>query len=211
LVTLAPKFDEHPKNSKALVESPGGPSLAVPARMGRITWTRSNSTLLLFGAALAGCLSPRVVSLDASRVLPELTGKAAPLLDVVSENTSGTDPLPVAGSSFEFQYVSSALGGFIGAAVRDWAERHRAQRVGGWQVFVELTRSRADVSDGRLTVELDARITLRGAIGLVYLAQTPGHCKEALPFDPKNASVPAYQCMERMAKDIAGWVEAVSP
>jgi hypothetical protein len=77
-------------------------------------------------------------------------------------------------------------------------------------MLVEIIRSDAEVQDGRLTVELEARVTLRGTVGQLHLGQTHGYCKisDALAGD---GSPVVYQCLERMSRDLAGWLEGQNP
>ncbi len=170
-----------------------------------------SSRIALAATALAACLPVRVISLEPDQILLSKTGSAEPALDVIGQVSGGADPLPVAGAFISFSNVAVALGRIVSAATQEWAVRNRERRPGGWQLLVELTRSRAEAHDQRLTVELEARITLRGLVGHVHLGQTTAHCVDTAPLAAGRPAQAVYECMERMARDLAGWVEAVNP
>ena len=155
-----------------------------------------------------GC-TPQIIQLRPEWGAPRPIGALEPL-DVIISVAGGSDPLPVQGGRIVYLGLTDAVGQFMEAASHPWAERHRALRPGGWQMLVEIIRSDAELQAGRLTVELEARVTLRGTVGQIHLGQTHGYCKvsDALAGD---GSPVVYQCMERMARDLAGWLEGQNP
>jgi len=155
-----------------------------------------------------GC-TPQIIQLRPEWGAPRPIGALEPLELIVSV-AGGSDPLPVQGRRIVYGRLTGAVGQFMEAASRPWAERHRALRPGGWQMLVEIIRSDAELQAGRLTVELEARVTLRGTVGQIHLGQTHGYCKvsDALAGD---GSPVVYQCLERMARDLAGWLEGQNP
>jgi len=157
---------------------------------------------------LAGC-APELVWLQPDRAaVPPLDAGQA--LEVIVTVVGGGDPLAVHGGRIEYAGMADAARRFVAAAARPWVERHRGARAGGWQMLLELVRSDADLRAGRLTVELETRVTLRGTVGQVHLGQTRGYCKwsEAPAGD---GSVVVYQCLSRMSRDLAGWLEGLEP
>jgi hypothetical protein len=156
-----------------------------------------------------GCAT-RLVQLEPDRVLPSRVEPAERVLEVISSAAGGADPLPISKTSLALDGVAHAIGEFVAAAVAPWAHRHRKSRPGGWQMNVELTQSQAEAWDGHLTVALETRITLRAKAGSEHLGQTSGYCKVS----DRRAQAPAriaYRCMERLSRDIAGWLEGVRP
>jgi hypothetical protein len=131
-------------------------------------------------------------------------------LEVIVSLSGASDPLPVQGRRIAYGGLTAAVGQFMEAASRSWAERHRALRPGGWQMLVEIIRSDAELQAGRLTVELEARVTLRGTVGQIHLGQTHGYCKVSDALAGDGAPV-VYQCLERMSRDLAGWLEGQNP
>jgi hypothetical protein len=131
-------------------------------------------------------------------------------LEVVASIAGGSDPLPVRGAWPVYGGLTEALRASIETAAEPWAERHGALRPGGWQLLVEITRSDAELRAGRLTVEIETRVTLRGTIGQVHLGQTHGYCKVADTFAGDGAPV-VTACLERLSRDLAGWLEGRAP
>jgi hypothetical protein len=130
-------------------------------------------------------------------------------LEVVSANVGAADPLPVSGARWAFSRVVPAVGDAISAVCSSWAERHRNERKGGWQMQVDLIRSQAERHDGLLTVELETRVTLRTKSGRVYLGQTRGYCKTEGALG--SAAEVGTRCLERMAQDLSGWLDSIQP
>jgi hypothetical protein len=163
---------------------------------------------IFLAAALGGCVTPRMVALRAPATSDVLPAQRA--LHVIPYIDDAADPLPLQGESVVFAGVASTLADAIGVATQSWAQRHQAERPGGWELRVDLIHSRAEAAHGRITVELATRVTLSATIGQMYLAQTHGYCQrsDVLASDP-TATV--YGCMEGMARDLAGWLEGVRP
>jgi hypothetical protein len=156
---------------------------------------------------LAGCGSRLLPLEPPARPGPD----AESALEVVAGAAGGADPLPVAGGGVSYAGVARAAGAYVAAAARPWAERHRPERPGGWQMVVELTLARADVEDGMITVELETRVTLRARAGLLHRGQTRGYCKATDAFSPRQPTTVATRCLERMGRDLADWLEGVAP
>jgi hypothetical protein len=161
---------------------------------------------VLVAAAVNGC-APSLVPLDAA---PAGGVSPPPFLEVIATNAGGTDPLPVTDTVIRFGGLAIAAGRFASSAAGPWAQLHAAARPGGWQLLLEIVRSNADVADGHLTVEIETRITLRATLGQVHLGQTRGYCKVSEPVSSDGAPV-VYQCLARLGRDLAGWLDGISP
>ncbi len=155
----------------------------------------------------AGC-STRLVPLQPQNAVALARDTA--LFRVVATVDHAADPLPLQGEGVAFAGVADTLGDAIAAAAVPWAQRHQAQRPGGWEMRVDLLQSRADVNGGRITVELATRVTLTATVGRVYLAQTHGYCRQTDVLQ-SNPTQTVYACMDAMARDLAGWLEGVQP
>jgi hypothetical protein len=168
---------------------------------------RRQGPLLLPCLSLLACAPQRLVL-----HLPPSTepSQVESPLHVLASVDKAADPLPIDGENAVFEYVAETLGETISRASMPWARRHRPERPAGWEMRVELTDSRARMVNGQLTVELATRVTLTGLGGQVYLAQTHGHCQQA-DGRGKAPEQLVYDCMESMARDLAGWLEGVSP
>jgi hypothetical protein len=181
--------------------APDGLALALWARMRRV------GPQLLSSLLLVSCAPQRLVLHLSPSTEP--SGVDSPL-HVLASVDKAADPLPIEGENAVFDYVADTLGESISRASMPWARRHQARRPSGWEMRVEVTDSRARMVDGQLTVELATRVTLTALGGQVYLGQTHGHCQQA----DGRGKVPeqvVYDCMESMARDLAGWLEGVSP
>jgi hypothetical protein len=130
-------------------------------------------------------------------------------LRVEGSVSGGTDPLPIQGTGMRYDGVSRALERTVAAAAAGWVQRNTPRRPGGWELALELVRSRAVASTSEVAVELEVRATLRGIAGRVYLAQTSVHVKETGSAEQPDEV--AKDCLEHLAQDIAGWLEGVQP
>jgi hypothetical protein len=164
---------------------------------------------LILQLPVAAC-APQLVPLQRDREsMP--APRSEELFEVIVSVAGGADPMPVRGSRVIYGGLTEATGRFVAGATRAWVERHRAQRMGGWQLLVEIIRSDAEAKGERLTVELETRVTLRGALGQIHLGQTRGYCKVSGPLAEEAGAPVVYQCLGRMARDLSGWLEGLNP
>ena len=160
---------------------------------------------------VAGC-APRLIQLRPERSgMPPPPGLRGEPMEVIASVAGGSDPMPVAGSRVVYGGLTSATSQFVAAAARPWAERNGARRPGGWQMSVEIVRSDAEAQGERLTVELETRVTLRGTVGQIHLGQTRGYCKVSDAVGSDDGAPVVYRCLERMARDLSGWLEGLNP
>jgi hypothetical protein len=132
-------------------------------------------------------------------------------LEVITSLDGGCDPMPVHGTRIVYGGLSNVAGRSVAAAATSWAERHHAERNGGWQILLEIVRSDASVHGGRLAVEIETRVTVRGVLRQIHLGQTRGYCKVSDSLADIDGSSVVYRCLDRMARDLAGWLEGISP
>jgi hypothetical protein len=168
-----------------------------------------HSFFIVLGFLVTSCGAQKVVVLRPPRALGSDVLAHQPL-HVIASIDEAADPLPLRGNSLVFAGVANALGDAVSTATAPWGARHSGDRPGGWELRVALIQSRAEVSGGRITVELAASVTLSALIGQVYLAQTHGYCRQTdVLGEVPTATV--YACMDGMAHDLAGWLEGVPP
>lgn len=141
-------------------------------------------------------------------MLPPATSQP---LEVIASLAGGSDPMPVRGGRVAYGGLSSAASRSVAVAATSWVERHRAERIGGWQMLVEIIRTEAEIQAGRLTVEIETRVTVRGAQGQIDLGQTGGYCKVSDVVTDGDGSGVVFRCLDRMARDLAGWLEELNP
>lgn len=148
-------------------------------------------------------------------LLPEpapVTVRADLPLDVVTKLAGARDPLPVKGASWQFSELEHAVGRAVMTGAAPWAEAHRAERPGGWQIQVDLIKSDAAVVDGQARTSLGVRATLRAVVGQVYLAQTQSFCMTAgLVRSEAEARDVLWRCIGNVGRNISGWLDGVSP
>jgi hypothetical protein len=99
----------------------------------------------------------------------------------------------------------------VSSAAVPWAREHREKRPEGWQLALELTQADAAWSEGRLIVTLGVRATLRTRVGRTYLAQTQANCRQSGVLPAARGAPVIFACMERIGRDLAGWLGQVEP
>lgn len=119
--------------------------------------------------------------------------------------------MPVRGSDVVYGGLSGATGQAIAAATEPWGERHSSERAGGWQMLVEIIRSEAETQSRLMTVEIETRVTMRGSLGQIHLGQTRGYCKVSEVAAESHGARVVFRCLDRMARDLAGWLEGLDP
>ena len=133
-------------------------------------------------------------------------------LDVVTRLAGARDPLPMAGSALEFSELERAVGQAVMKAAAPWAEAHRGQREGGWQIQVELIKADASYSDAQARATLGVRATLRGVVGQVFIGQTQvfsstaGAAKTEL-----EARDVVSRCVGNIGRNVSGWLDGMQP
>jgi hypothetical protein len=178
---------------------------------------RQKPTLLLLGTLASalhlgcGAHTTTVPLLTAAGIPVSLTPSAEVPLEVVTRSTAIRDPLPVDGSTVMFADIEGALGHAVSSAAVPWAEAHRAQRPEGWQLVVEVIQAESTFREGRLSITLNTRATLRTRVGSEYIAQTNTRCREAGLTTPETGGPVVYACMTHLGRDLAGWLGGVEP
>jgi hypothetical protein len=178
-------------------------------RRRRVNGARFWAPLALVLAAGGACAT--VIPLEPALVpVPATAG--APPLEIVVSLAGGPYRVPVQNTFFAYDGLTEATRRYVAAATAPWATRHAHARPGGWEMAVEITRANAWAHvGGRMGVELETRVTLRGIVGRLHLGQTTGYCQVAGALgDDAGVSV-VYECLERMGRDLAGWLEGIEP
>ncbi len=129
-------------------------------------------------------------------------------MQILTTVAGGEDPLPTRGSRYVLTDLQLAIGRAVGQSTAAWADAHRQERNGGWQLQVELIRSHAASQRESLVVELDVRVTLRTVVGHIYLAQTQVRCRASGTDDTtEQAAQVAGRCVAQLGHDIGGWLD----
>jgi len=164
--------------------------------------------LLLVGAAtIASCAGGHTIPLVQTSGAPlTATPPDETPLEVVTRSTAVQDPLPVHGSTASYSELENALGVAISSATVPWAASVKGKRRGGWQLFAEIVQAYAEYNDGRLMVILSVRATMRTRVGNTYVAQVASRCHEAAIVPPERGAPVVYTCMNRIGRDLSGWL-----
>lgn len=132
-------------------------------------------------------------------------------LEVVARASGVTDPLPMHGGHVAWIAVEESLARVIAHAAMPWAETHRNERVGGWQLAVDVWQASVRRHDHAVTVRLSVRATLRTHEGNRYLAQTQSYCQHSMLVESADAAPVFYACMNSIGHELAGWLAGISP
>lgn len=169
-------------------------------------------SLVLLVALVGGCGGRQVVPLLASTGIPITSTPASSVpLEVVTRSTSVRDPLPVAGTSVVYGDFEAALGHAVSSAAVPWADKNRARREGGWQLFVEVIQAEAEHDGMRMIVTIGVRATLRTRVGGEHIAQTETGCRDGGLVAADRGAPVLYGCMMRIGRDLTSWLAAAEP
>lgn len=164
----------------------------------------------LVAGVVMGCGPTALISLHDALPVTATPSEAVPL-EVVTHATAVRDPLPVAGERIAVAGMEESLGHAVATAAVPWAQSHREERPDGWQLTVELTEARAARTQGRVSVTLGVRATLRTRVGRRYLAQTQAHCRQAAMAEASDAAPVFYGCMMSVGRELVGWLGGITP
>jgi hypothetical protein len=169
---------------------------------------RVGAGLLLCASLVCLSCAVRVIPVDAARQPRPASGGA---LEVVPSASSEADPVRVGGTNTAFGGVAVAAARWVSAAAAPWAQRHAVERPGGWQMLLEVVRAEAEARDGRITIEIEGRVTVRATVGQVHIGQARCYCKESGDLSGGDGSPVVSRCLERMSRDLVGWLEGLNP
>lgn len=161
-------------------------------------------------SAACGAGHRDVVTLSSPARVPRPAERDRTPLEVVTRGTGVPDPLPVDGASVSYGQVESSLGWSVLDAATPWSDAHPAAPGGGYQLTVELTRAEAKWSNGRLTVSLGSRATLRSRLGNRYVAQTNARCDQAGLAAPEAGAAIFDSCTKHIGRTLASWLDGVA-
>ena len=155
-----------------------------------------------------GC-APRLIDLRSDGP-PSVSAEPDQLLDVVISARDGCDPLPVRRERVVFEGLRDTLDRSITAVAQAWDRRQSPGRADGWEILVEPMRCDSEAGAANLTVEIEVRVTARTRVGRVHLGQTQAFCRESGANDVDDGRRVLFLCVDRMARDISGWLDNLS-
>jgi len=160
-------------------------------------------------ACLLACGPVQLVS-----VLPTTGTAAAPNTNsrdrLQVEVDASTVPLPLraVGSGTRFIDLERALKVSIQRIVSANGLPTKDQTL-HYLLYVELVEARAEVSSGRLLVQLTTRVTLRQESGYTYIAQTHVHATATGSMDPDDGRPVVLECVSTLAAQLRGWISSM--
>lgn len=163
------------------------------------------STIVSCGAPARG-----VVTLTSPARVPRPAERDRVPLEVVTRGTGVADPLPVEGTGVAYGQVETSLGWSVLDAATAWSDAHPVAPGGGFQLTVELTRAEAKWTNGRLSVSLGSRATLRSRLGNRYIAQTNARCDQAGLSAPEAGQPIFDSCTKHIGRTLASWLDGVA-
>jgi hypothetical protein len=160
---------------------------------------------------IGACGGKQIVPLLTSAGIPITRPTGSVPLEVVTRSTSVRDPLPVSGSGIVYGDFEAALGHAVSSAAAPWADKHKARRPEGWQLFVEVIQAEAEYDGGRMIVTIGVRATLRTRVGGAHLGQTETACRDGGLVNADGGAPVLYRCMTRIGRDLTSWLAAADP
>ena len=152
--------------------------------------------------ALAACGGPVVIPLRSANSIKTEPGRRQPGLEVVTQSTEASDPLPVSGTNVSYGAFESTLRQTVWTAAAPWATE-------SWRVSLDIITADAEYAGRRLSVSIGVRATLRAKQGNVYLGQTEVACRDSATVPPEKGHDVVRSCMMQLAGDLTGWLGAI--
>ncbi len=157
---------------------------------------------LIVSLTLAACTS------STSHVIRLVDGPRAPsnrsALEVVNVSTSVPEPFAVRGSDVAYDDLDLALRDALTASARQ-------PRFAPYRLSLEITDARADSTEGRLSVRLTTRATLRLRADNTYLAQSQQVCSASDAIDPGHGTAVVADCLAQLTRDLESWLTRSIP
>jgi hypothetical protein len=85
-------------------------------------------------------------------------------------------------------------------------EAARQPRFSPFRIALEITDAKADYTDGRLSVRLTTRATLRARADNAYVSQTQQVCSASDVIDPGHGTPVVADCLQQLARDLESWL-----
>ena len=153
-------------------------------------------------ALAAACGGPVVIPLRSANTVKSELGVRQPGLEVVTQSTQASDPLPVSGTNVSYGAFESTLRQAVATAAAPWATE-------SWRVSLDIITAEAEYADKRLSVSIGLRATLRAKQGNVYLGQTEVACRDSATLPPEKGHEVVRSCLMQLAGGLTGWLGAV--
>jgi len=153
-------------------------------------------------AFLAACGGPIVIPLRSAAPAQPSRPSQSGGLEVVTQSSEASDPLPVSGTDVSYSELDSSLRQVVRAAAAPWAAE-------GWRISLDIIGAEAEHTNRRLHVSIGVRATLRTKVGNIYLGQTEAACRDSANLPAEKGQEVVRSCMMQLASAMAGWLGSV--
>jgi hypothetical protein len=164
--------------------------------------TRSSFSFAAFSALLWACGAGVVVPLQSSVTPSTSHTSQRGALEVVTQSSEVSDPLPVSGAGVSYAGLASSLRHAIVGAASPWAGE-------AWRISLDIIAAEAEHTERRLQVSMGVRATLRAKHGNGYLGQTEIACRDAATVPAERGQEVFRSCLMQLAGAVAGWLGTI--
>ncbi|HMJ53853.1 MAG TPA: hypothetical protein VK540_17330 [Polyangiaceae bacterium] len=164
--------------------------------------TRSSWLFAVLAALVAGCGGRIVVPLRSAVPVKAAHASQQGVLEVVTQSSEASDPLPVSGAGVSYGDLESSLRHAVMAAATPWAGE-------AWRISLDIIAAEAEHGERRLQVSMGVRATLRAKHGNVYLGQTEVACRDSATVPADKGQEVFRSCLMQLAGALAGWLGSV--
>ncbi len=157
-----------------------------------------------------GCSSVQLVSvLPPSGTAASVSARTEDTLQIQVNTSSVRLPLRVAGADAAFTDVDRALHAAVQRALASTRQQMAVGNAQSYSLYVELIGARAEVSSGRITVQLTVRATLRQRKGNAYVAQTHAHANRSGAYEASLGVDTVARCADAIGVELQGWISGM--
>jgi hypothetical protein len=154
-----------------------------------------------FSALLWACGGPIVVPLR-SAVPAKSQASQQGALEVVTQSSEASDPLPVSGAGVSYGDLESSLRHAVMAAAVPWAGE-------AWRISLDIITAEAQHEGRRLQVSIGVRATLRAKHGNLYLGQMEAACRDAATVAADRGQEVFRSCLTQLGSAVSGWLGSI--
>jgi len=163
---------------------------------------RSSFPLAAVPVLFAACAGPIVVPLRSAFPVKASHASQQGALEVVTQSSEASDPLPVSGARVSYGDLESSLRHAVMAAAAPWTGE-------AWRISLDIIAAEAQHEERRLQVSMGVRATLRAKHGNVYLGQTEVACRDSATVAAERGQEVFRSCLMQLGGALAGWLGSV--
>jgi hypothetical protein len=156
----------------------------------------------MLSALFSACGGAVVVPLRSASAAQPTHALQQGALEVVTQSSEISDPLPVSGGGVSYGDLESSLRHAVMAAATPWAAE-------SWRISLDIIAAEAQMKERRLQVSIGVRATLRAKNGNAYLGQTEVACRDAATVAADRGQEVFRSCLIQLAGALSGWLGSV--